>query len=209
MTHLKATVAILALTAGTAFAGTSVSTEAEVKAETSLETAADETKEFANDAAQATENAAEATVDAASDAAAAVEDTAKDAASATAETVNDAAEYTEDALQADASVDAEMSTMVVGDLIGKDVAEANGEVVGEIDYIVRDGDDLAAVIGIGGFLGLGEYTVAIPLNEFDMSAEEDMLMLSNWTETELEAQPEFDETNVEGLPEDMPIDQLS
>ncbi|WP_300056736.1 PRC-barrel domain-containing protein [uncultured Roseobacter sp.] len=209
MTHLKATVAILALTAGTAFAGTSVSTEAEVKAETSLETAADETKEFANDAAQATENAAEATVDAASDAAAAVEDTAKDAASATADAMNDAAEYTEDALQADASVDAEMSTMVVGDLIGKDVAEANGEVVGEIDYIVRDGDDLAAVIGIGGFLGLGEYTVAIPLNEFDMSAEEDMLMLSNWTETELEAQPEFDETNVEGLPEDMPIDQLS
>lgn len=209
MTHLKATVALLALTAGTAFAGTSASTDAEIKAETSMETATDETKEFVDNAAQATENAVDATAEAASDAATAVEDTAKDAASATAEAVNDAAEYTEDTLQADAPVDAEMSTMVVGDLIGKDVAEANGEVVGEIDYIVRDGDKLAAVIGIGGFLGLGEYTVAIPLTEFGMTAEEDVLKLANWTETELEAQPEFDETNVEGLPEDMPIDQIS
>lgn len=209
MTHLKTTVAILALTAGTAFAGTSVSTETEINAETSMERAADETKQFANNAAEATENAVDATVDAASDAATAVEETAEDAASATADAVNDAADYTEKALQADASVGAEMSDMVVGDLIGKNVAEANGEVVGEIDYIVRDGDDLAAVIGIGGFLGLGEYTVAIPLNEFDMGAEEDTLTLSNWTETELEAQPEFDETGVEGLPEDMPIDQVS
>ncbi|GFE49384.1 hypothetical protein So717_11370 [Roseobacter cerasinus] len=209
MTHLKATVAILALTAGTAFAGTSASTDAEIKADTSMETAADETKEFVNNAAQATENAAEATADAASDAATAVEETAEDAASATADAVKDAAEYSEDTLQADNSIDAEMSTMVVGDLIGKNVAEANGEVVGEIDYIIRDGDKLAAVIGIGGFLGLGEYTVAIPLNEFDMTAEEDTLKLANWTETELEAQPEFDETNVEGLPDDMPIDQIS
>lgn len=209
MTHLKTTVAILALTAGTAFAGTSVSTDTEVKADTAMENAATETNELANDAAQATENAIDSTVDAASDAAAAVEETAEDAASATAEAASDAAEYTAEVIDPDATVDAEISTMLVGDLIGKNVAEANGEVIGEIDYIVRDGEKLAAVIGIGGFLGLGEYTVAIPLNEFSTTAEEDKLTLARWTEAELEAQPEFDETNVEGLPEDMPIDQMS
>ena len=209
MTHLKTTVAILALTAGTAFAGTNVSTEAEINADVSAENAAQETQEFAGDAAQATEEAIDKTADAASDAAQAVEETAKDAASATADAVNDATDYASETLDPDAEANMDMSGMVVGDLLGMNVAEANGEVIGEIDYVVRDGDDLAAVIGIGGFLGLGEYTVAIPLNEFSMGSEEDTLKLSAWTEKELEAQPEFDETGVEGLPVDMAIDQLS
>lgn len=209
MTHLKTTVAILALTAGTAFAGTSVSTETEVKTDTAMENVAEETNELANDAAEATEDAIDTTAEAASDAASAVEETAEDAAAATAEAADDAADYTAEAVDPDTNVDTEMSAMVVGDLLGKNVVEANGEVIGEIDYIVRDGEKLAAVIGIGGFLGLGEYTVAIPLDEFDMGVEEDNLVLSSWTEEELEAQPEFDETNVEGLPEDMAIDQIS
>lgn len=209
MTYLKTTVAVLALTAGTAFAGTDVSTEAEIKADTSVESAAQKTQEFTSDAAQATEEVFDNTSEVASDAAQAVEDTAKDAASATSDAVEDATDYATETLEPDTTPNMDISGMVVGDLVGMDVAEANGEVIGEIDYVVRDGDDLAAVIGIGGFLGLGEYTVAIPLNEFSMGTEDDTLKLAAWTEAELEAQPEFDETNVEGLPADMAINQLS
>ncbi|MCV3269982.1 PRC-barrel domain-containing protein [Roseobacter sinensis] len=207
MTHLKATVAILALTAGTALAGTSVSPEAEITAETAVENAAQETQELAGDAAEATEDAIDATTEAASDAAQAVEDTAEGAVAATTDAVEEATDYATDT--PDPNAEAEMSGMVVGDLIGMDVAEANGDVIGEIDYVVREGDALAAVIGIGGFLGFGEYTVAIPLSEFSMAGEDGTLKLASWTEAELEAQPEFDETGIQSVPEDMVIDQIS
>ncbi|WP_299964648.1 PRC-barrel domain-containing protein [uncultured Roseobacter sp.] len=219
MTHLKTTVAILALTAGSAFAGSNYDKNAEVEASTEIETtagaelndAAEATEDFANDAAEATEDAVDTTVNAASDAATAVGETAEDAANATADAIEGAADYTAEAVDTDPAMDteADASVMVAGDLIGKNVIEANGEVIGEIDYVVRDGDDLSAVIGIGGFLGLGEYTVAIPLNEFDMAPEADALRLAEWTQEELEAQPEFDESDVDSVPEDMQIDQLS
>ncbi|WP_147109881.1 PRC-barrel domain-containing protein [Tateyamaria sp. syn59] len=95
--------------------------------------------------------------------------------------------------------------MTVADLLGMNVVSANDEVIGEIDYVVNSLDGQAAVIGIGGFLGLGEYTVAIDVNEFEMTADE-QLKLSQYTETELEALPEFDETGVESLPDDTPVE---
>ena len=42
-----------------------------------------------------------------------------------------------------------------------------------IDYVIEQNGDLAGVIGIGGFLGLGEYTVAVALNEFETRMVED------------------------------------
>ncbi|MBY5933444.1 PRC-barrel domain-containing protein [Tateyamaria omphalii] len=95
--------------------------------------------------------------------------------------------------------------MTVADLLGMNVVSANDEVIGEIDYVVNSLDGQAAVIGIGGFLGLGEYTVAIDVNEFEIT-EDEQLKLSQYTEAELEALPEFDETGVESLPDETPID---
>ena len=58
------------------------------------------------------------------------------------------------------------------DLIGKSVYNAAGERIGEIDDIVIDGvgaaGATAAVIGVGGFLGMGERKVAVPLRDLDM-----------------------------------------
>lgn len=186
------------------------------------EGAADATEEAADDVAESTDNAADEMTD--SDTAA---DTGADTETSdenmAADTETNAETESSDNMAADTDTDmgaddgnevtsteggmsSTFSGMLVGDILGQNVTTQAGEDVGEIDYIVRQGEDLAAVIGIGGFLGLGEYTVAIPLEEFSMAAEGEGLMLSSWTEEELKAQPEFDETGVEGLEDDVPLD---
>ncbi|MEL6466356.1 MAG: PRC-barrel domain-containing protein [Pseudomonadota bacterium] len=105
----------------------------------------------------------------------------------------------------DAEIAEATTEMTVADMLGMNVLSANDEVIGEIDYVVNALDGQAAVIGIGGFLGLGEYTVAIDVDEFAMT-EDDQLKLSQYTEEELEAMPQFDETGVESLPDDTVIE---
>ncbi|MGR3502755.1 PRC-barrel domain-containing protein [Pseudaestuariivita sp.] len=101
--------------------------------------------------------------------------------------------------------DAPMSIqeMTVGQIIGKSVIGPQDEVVGEIDYVIDNAGVIEAVIGIGGFLGLGEYTVAIPLENFDV-AQDDMLSVGK-TREELEALPEINETGLESLEDDVMI----
>lgn len=87
--------------------------------------------------------------------------------------------------------------MAVADIVGLDVWSADGEAVGEIDYVIMVDNQYEAVIGIGGFLGLGEYTVALPLENFAMM--DGALKLDAATEAELEAMPEIDESELEAL----------
>ena len=67
--------------------------------------------------------------------------------------------------------------MTVGDLVGKTVYQPDGDKIGDVDYIVGDAGGAYAVIGIGGFLGLGEYTVALPLSELNYDAGQQMVTL--------------------------------
>lgn len=188
-------------------------------AEDMAEGAADATQDAADDVAESTDEAADDMTD--SDVAADTEtdaemsdenmaaDTETDAETSDENMAADTemnAEDGNDVTSTEGGMDSSFSGMLVGDILGQNVTTQAGEDVGEIDYIVRQGEDLAAVIGIGGFLGLGEYTVAIPLEEFSMAPEGEGMMLSSWTEEELKAQPEFDETGVEGLEDDVPLD---
>jgi ribosomal 30S subunit maturation factor RimM len=91
--------------------------------------------------------------------------------------------------------------MTVGDILGMQVIGANGNDVGEIDYVYQNANGYMAVIGIGGFLGLGEHTVALPLGDFTMNGD-GQLVLDGRTEEELEAMQEIDESELEGLPND-------
>ena len=175
-------------------------------AENMAENAAEETEEAADDVAKSADNAAEemSDSDVAADAEADAETSDENMAADTdAEMKADAGN---DVTSTEGGIDSSFSGMLVGDILGQNVTTQAGEDVGEIDYVVRQGESLAAVIGIGGFLGLGEYTVAVPLEEFSMAPEGDGMVLSSWTEEELKAQPEFDETGVEGLEDDVPLD---
>ena len=87
--------------------------------------------------------------------------------------------------------------MTVGQVIGRSVVDPEGNTIGEIDYVIEQPEGVAGVIGIGGFLGLGEYTVAIQMDEFEYSPEETTLMLDTDKET-LKERPEFDESIAAG-----------
>ncbi|WP_298429051.1 PRC-barrel domain-containing protein [uncultured Jannaschia sp.] len=80
----------------------------------------------------------------------------------------------------------------VSDLVGMNVLGETGNDVGEVDRLITNGTELMAIVGVGGFLGLGEHDVAIPLDRFVIG--DDAIVLNALTEAELEAMPEWDET---------------
>lgn len=58
-------------------------------------------------------------------------------------------------------------------LIGVDVYNNQNEKIGEIDELIMtsNGQISGAVIGVGGFLGMGERNVMVPLNQLRFSNE--------------------------------------
>jgi hypothetical protein len=60
-------------------------------------------------------------------------------------------------------------------LIGTRVVSANNESIGDINDVIvdRNGQAIAAVVGVGGFLGIGEKDVAVPFKSLEfMSAQQ-------------------------------------
>lgn len=88
------------------------------------------------------------------------------------------------------------NTILAKDLIGRRVYSGADETVGDInDLIVNlDGSVEGVVIGVGGFLGMGEKKVAVEMSAITVSAEPQTgnirLVLSS-TREDLEAAPEF------------------
>jgi hypothetical protein len=89
----------------------------------------------------------------------------------------------------------EEDSWMASDLMGATVYSPNDETIGDIsDLIVKqDGMITGVVIGVGGFLGIGQKNVALDLKSFSMTPEEDgdMRLVLNSTREELEAAPEF------------------
>ncbi len=98
------------------------------------------------------------------------------------------------------SIFADIADQQIAELIGMEVASADGEVVGEVDNFALAGEDVVAIVGIGGFLGIGEHEVALSLG--DMTYDGEKLVLSSMTEEQLREMPEYDEAEANYLPED-------
>ena len=79
----------------------------------------------------------------------------------------------------------------VAELIGTDVAGSDGEVIGQVDNFALQGDQVVAVVGVGGFLGLGKHNVGLPLDQLTWDGER--LVLSGMTEEDLRNMPAYDE----------------
>lgn len=62
--------------------------------------------------------------------------------------------------------------MMASDLIGTRVVSANNESIGDINDVIvdRNGQVIAAVVGVGGFLGIGEKDVAVPFNSLEFAS---------------------------------------
>jgi septal ring-binding cell division protein DamX len=59
-------------------------------------------------------------------------------------------------------------------LIGLDVYGANNEKIGDVNEVLvdRQGNADAVVVGVGGFLGIGEKNVALPFSAFEWQMED-------------------------------------
>ena len=79
---------------------------------------------------------------------------------------------------------------------GAPVYGAAGEEIGDINDLVlgADGKIVAAVVGVGGFLGIGEKDVAVPFPSITIKADgnDDMRLVLTSTKEELEAAPAFE-----------------
>ena len=98
------------------------------------------------------------------------------------------------------------SEMTVDDLVGAQVVASDGEEVGEIDNIALIGDRLVAIVGIGGFLGIGEHDVALPLERLAMDGES--MVADGLTAERFQNFPAYDEAQAEFVPTDGRIGDL-
>jgi sporulation protein YlmC with PRC-barrel domain len=80
------------------------------------------------------------------------------------------------------------------ELIGRNVVNRNGENVGEVESLVVQPkkNEVHAVISVGGFLGMGDRDVAIPLKDLEIG-EDNVTLMSQQTKEDLEALPEYEE----------------
>jgi sporulation protein YlmC with PRC-barrel domain len=91
----------------------------------------------------------------------------------------------------------------INEFEGKEVIASNGAVIGEVEDIAMQGDKPVAIIGIGGFLGLGEHDVALDLAELGWNGER--FTLDGYSEEDLKAMPEVDPNSVELLAGDVTL----
>jgi sporulation protein YlmC with PRC-barrel domain len=95
----------------------------------------------------------------------------------------------------------EMEAIVIGrsakrDLLGKTVVNDKNDKIGKIDDLIispnKDGNTPAAsfaIIGAGGFLGMGKHDVAIPMEQLKIQNKQ--LTLPGATKDALKAMPPF------------------
>ncbi|PIL21817.1 hypothetical protein P775_02255 [Puniceibacterium antarcticum] len=134
--------------------------------------------------------------------------TAPDAGATMAPESDTATDGTTDGMMDTETTPTSIAEMTVDEVVGTDVVGIDDESVGEVDYVVQQTDGLAFVVGVGGFLGLGEYTVAIPADQFSLNADGDF-SLSSMTKEDIKTLPEFTEDGVEGLDGDLVIGDLN
>lgn len=89
------------------------------------------------------------------------------------------------------------------DMVGKAVFDSTGQQVGTVEEIttVEDGSE-AAVLSVGGFLGLGEKKIAVVTSDLQPSSDGSGFTLA-MTADEIEAAPAYGES-AEPAPEEEP-----
>ncbi|MBE9635767.1 PRC-barrel domain-containing protein [Salipiger mangrovisoli] len=93
----------------------------------------------------------------------------------------------------DAVVSQQDSAEMLGDwLLSTSVTSPDGETIGSIkDFIItEDGQITAVVLGVGGFLGMGEKDIAVDYSELDIQYDGDAIQLA-MTREEADAAPEY------------------
>lgn len=98
-------------------------------------------------------------------------------------------QYPEDQMEMTQSV----ADMSADELKGMTIVTETGEEIGEVDRVGQSSmqQDRVAAVDVGGFLGVGAKTVAIPLSELEMTADGNLQ--TSLTKEELQSEEELDE----------------
>ncbi|MET4697077.1 sporulation protein YlmC with PRC-barrel domain [Constrictibacter sp. MBR-5] len=81
-------------------------------------------------------------------------------------------------------------------LIGQDVRNASGEDIGEVNDVVMVDGRPVLIVGVGGFLGIGEKEVTVPYDEATKSSEG---LAVSMTKDQLKTQPEYNADATAGV----------
>ena len=96
---------------------------------------------------------------------------------------------------ASTTIDSKMAPSATADtrkLIGRNIKNADGDTIGEIKsiYINKDAKVDSVMVGVGGFLGVGEREVRIAWSDLKITDNGEKVMV-NMTKDELKAKPEY------------------
>ena len=84
-------------------------------------------------------------------------------------------------------------------LIGKAIVNAANESIGDINDLLvsADGKIDSVIVGVGGFLGIGEKNVALPFNslKFTTDGKGNTVVMSKVTKASLESMPQWKATS--------------
>ena len=82
--------------------------------------------------------------------------------------------------------------VTVDDLEDMDVVSADGEDIGDVEEVLggADGQAAALALEVGGFLGVGERDVIVPLDQVTMQGDD---LVLDMTQEEVEALPVWDD----------------
>lgn len=90
------------------------------------------------------------------------------------------------------------NAVLASQFMGQAVYTAANENIGEINDLImnKDLNNIVAVVGVGGFLGIGEKDVAIPIGDIQVIKETDntLRLTVSASKEQLEALPVFDRT---------------
>lgn len=167
-------------------AGAAADTAADAAADAgdAAEAAGDMAQEAAQDAGEAAQNAGTAAQDAASDTAAAVDEATETDTAAAVEAPVEGQIFEQSADQYLAST-----------LLDAVVMNAADEEIGDVNdmIVTQDGQVQGVVIGVGGFLGVGEKDVAIELSRLEITSDEngELNFMLDTSADELANAPEF------------------
>jgi hypothetical protein len=104
-------------------------------------------------------------------------------------------------------INQDKATLLASAIIGGSVFSPADESVGDVnDLVIKPtGEIEAVVVGVGGFIGIGEKDVAIALNRFTIEPTPDFAttkLVLNATKEELQAAPAFKSAYMQKLDED-------
>ena len=90
------------------------------------------------------------------------------------------------------------NAVLASQFMGQAVYTAANENIGEINDLImnKDLDNIVAIVGVGGFLGIGEKDVAIPIGDITAIKDENnaLRLTISASKEQLEALPVFDRT---------------